>query len=76
MILEKKPRVVKVTKLRAILLLGADFNSVNKILFNTRLIPLMEQIYVIPKEIIGSRRAQLAIQLAVHKKLISDITNQ
>ena len=40
--LEKKPGVVKVTKLRAILLLEADFNGINKILFNTRLIPSME----------------------------------
>ena len=75
MILEKKPRVIKVNILRAILLLEADFNSVNKILFNTRLIPSMEQAHIIPKEIIGSRRVQLAIQLAVNKKLISDITN-
>ena len=65
--LEKKPKVVKVTKLRAILLLEANFNGVNKILFNTRLIPLMEQAHVIPKEIISGRRVQLAIQLAVNK---------
>ena len=55
--LEKKPRIIKVTKLRAILLLEANFNGINKILFNTRLIPLMEQAHIIPKEIIGSRRA-------------------
>ena len=59
--LEKKPRIVKVTKLKAILLLEANFNSVNKILFNIRLIPSMEQAHVIPKEIIGGRRAQSAI---------------
>ena len=74
--LEKKPGVIKVTILRAILLLEADFNGVNKILFNTRLIPSMEQAHIIPKEIIGGRRAQSAIQLAVNKKLISNITNQ
>ena len=55
--LEKKPGVIKVTILRAILLLEADFNGVNKILFNTRLISLMEQAHVILKEIIGGRRA-------------------
>ena len=74
--LEKKPGVIKVTKLRAILWLKANFNSVNKILLNIRLIPLMKQVYVIPKEIIGSRRVKSAIQLAVNKKLISNITNQ
>ena len=37
--LEKKPNEIAVSKLRAILLLEADFNTVNKIIFNTRLIP-------------------------------------
>ena len=74
--LEKKPGVVRVDKLRAILLLEADFNGINKIIFNTKLIPSIEHSQSIPREIIGGRRAQLAIQLTVNKKLISDITNQ
>ena len=74
--LEKKPGVVRVNKLRAILLLEADFNGINKIIFNTKLIPSIEHSQSILREIISSRRAQLAIQLTVNKKLISDITNQ
>ena len=51
--LEKNQRVVNVSKLRAILLLEADFNKVNKTLFNKRLILSIEQAHVILKEIIG-----------------------
>ena len=40
--LEKKPNEVIVFKLRVILLLEADFNVANKIIFNTRLIPQIE----------------------------------
>ena len=55
--LEKKPGVVRVDKLRAILLLEANFNSINKIIFNTKLIPSIEYSQSIPREIIGGRRA-------------------
>ena len=40
--LEKLPGNINVSKLRAILLLEADFNALNKILFNTRVMLLME----------------------------------
>ena len=66
--LEKKPGVISVSKLRVILLLEADFNGINKILFNMRLILNIEQSHVISKEIIGIRRLQLVIQLTINKK--------
>ena len=55
-ILEKKPNEYLVSKLRAILLLEADFNIANKIIFNTQMIPTMERKSEIPREIIGGRK--------------------
>ena len=40
--LKKQLNNISVSKLRAILLLEADFNTSNKIIFNTRLIPTLE----------------------------------
>ena len=40
--LKKKPNDKLVSKLYAILLLKLDFNAINKIIFNTRLIPILE----------------------------------
>ena len=74
-ILEKKPNKIVVSKLRAILLLEADFNVVNKIIFNTRLILQIEDRNKIPREIVGGCYSQSAIHIAVNKKLIADISN-
>ena len=51
--LEKKPNDISESKLRAILLLKANYNVVNKIIFNTRLILTLEAKELIPKEIIS-----------------------
>ena len=64
-----------VQKLRAILLLEADFNALHKIIFNNRLIPNLEANNAIPMEVIGGRRSQAATHLALDKKLIADIAN-
>ena len=74
--LEKKVNDISISKLRAILLLEADFNIANKIIFNTHLIPQMESQNEIPREIIGDHWSQSTIQLAVNKKLFVDIANQ
>jgi len=55
-ILEKEVENVDVAKLRAILLLEKDFDRLNKIIFNNRILPKLEQDKVIPAEIIGERR--------------------
>ena len=55
--LEKKPNKVSVSKLRAILLLEANFNAANKIIFNTQIIPTIERRLEIPREIVGGRKA-------------------
>ena len=62
-------------KLRVILLLEADFNAVRKIIFNGRMMLRLEKANIIPNEIIDSKRIQVAIYLALNKKLISDIAN-
>ena len=62
-------------KLRAILLLEADFNAMHKIIFNNRLMPRIEADNAIPMEVIGGRRSQAATHLALNKKLIADIAN-
>ena len=74
--MEKKENAIHVSKLRAILLLEADFNVINKIIFNTRLIPTLKNRNEIPYKIIGGRRNQAAIQLAINKKLLSDTANE
>lgn len=73
--LEKVAGDINVQKLRAILLLEADFNALHKIMFNNRLTPKLEESGMIPIEIIGGRRSQAATHLALNKKLIADIAN-
>ena len=73
--LEKKTNDISVRKLRAILLLEADFNAANKIIINTRLISQIEQCNEIPREIVEGCHSQSAIQLAVNKRLLVDIVN-
>ena len=73
--LEKSPGNLRVDKLRAILLLEADYNGLHKINFNGRLMPMLEATSSIPHEIIGDRRSQAATHLDLNKKLIADISN-
>ena len=54
--LEKEAGNIGVTKLRAILLLEADFNRLNKIIINNRVLLKLEQDKAIPIEVIGGRR--------------------
>ena len=61
--LEKKANNIQVEKLRAILLLEADYNASNKIIFNIRMISMMEARNYIPHEIAGGRRSQSAIYI-------------
>ena len=55
--LEKSPGNTNVSKLRAILLLEADFNALNKILFNTKVMPMMEIKDQIPQDVVSGRRS-------------------
>ena len=71
--LEKLASNMNAQKLRVILLLEADFNTMHKIIFNSRLIPNIEMKAAIPMEVIGGRRTQLATHLALNKKVIAGI---
>ena len=73
--LEKLAGNVNVQKLWAILLLEEDFNTIYKIIFNSRFIPSIEAANAILMEVIGGRRSQAATHLALDKKLIADIAN-
>ena len=75
MILEKFPEIINVAKLRAILLLKANFNAIHKIIFNTRILLSLEFNKLISNKIIGSRYGQSVIQVVINKKVISDIAN-
>ena len=74
--LKKQHNNIVVSKLRAILLLKTDFNSINKIVFNSLLIPTLENNKLILKKIIWGRRGQSVIYIVVNKKLITNIVNQ
>ena len=74
--MEKKQGEISISKLRVILLLEVDFNAINKIIFNTRLIPILEANNMISREIIGGRRGMSAIHIALNKKLLADIANK
>ena len=74
--LEKVRGNIEVSKLRAILFLKADFNSLNKIIFNRRVLPYLENKKEIPYKIIYRRRDQSLLHIALNKKLVADCSNQ
>ena len=54
--LKKEKGNINIEKLRVILLLEADFNGLNKIIYNSRVIPELEKREEIPFEVVGGRR--------------------
>ena len=61
----KSPVKIDAGKLRATLLLEAEFNAMCEIIFNGRLMPLLESKNKIPFEIIGRRRNQEATRMSL-----------
>ena len=74
--LEKKAGVIKVDKLRAILLMEADFNFFNGLMFAGRMMHQAEANERIPLECYGSRKNHEAVEIAVNRRLIADILRQ
>ena len=74
--LEKEAGNINMDKLRAILLLEVDFNALNKIVFNGRVILRIKIAKTIPYEVIGRRRGQSSLHVALNKKLVCNIGNQ
>ena len=74
--IEKLKGVIRVDKLRALLLMEADFNSLNKLIFSSRMIRSSEQHKRVPEELFGSRKKLSAILVVVNKRLVTDTFRQ
>ena len=73
--LEKSHCKMNVSKLRPILLLEEDFNSLLKIMFIQRILSALEKHNLIPMEIIGGRKCKDTIHIFINKKLIVFVCN-
>ena len=73
--LEKVRGNIDMFKLRAILLLKANFNSLNKIIFNRRVLLRLKAKKEILYEIMSRRRGQSSLHIALNKKLVADYSN-
>jgi hypothetical protein len=74
--LEKKPGVILVDKLRAINLLEGDFNYATKLLLGVRMMQNAEQNGLTVPEALGSRKNHDAKELAHNRRLQADISRQ
>jgi hypothetical protein len=74
--LEKTKGVIQVDKLRAILLMEADFNFYNGLMFAKRMMDRAEDNSWIPNELYGGRRNHEAIEVAMNRRLTADISRQ
>ena len=74
--LDKSPCKRNITRLRDILLLKANFNSLHKIIFNQSILPVLEKYNLIQIEIVGGYKGQATIHVAINKNLIEYMHNQ
>ena len=73
--LEKKPGCTLVEKLRAILLMEADFNFQNGTIYGSRMLDTARQYKFMPEEIF-SEQGKIADDCSLTKILIYDIARQ
>ncbi len=73
--IEKSPGVKLLSKLRAILLMEADFNAANKIIFGQRMLNNVRQHDLMPEEIF-SEKQRMAEDGILSKTLFYDISRQ
>ena len=73
--LEKMFGCTLVSKLRAILLMEADFNSANKIIYGNRMMDVVRQHGYMPEEIY-SEKGKTADDGSLAKVLFYDVTRQ
>ena len=59
-------------KLRAILLMEADFNFSNKLLFGSRMLRHAESNHALPDENAGSRNGRSYVEVALKRRLVGD----
>jgi hypothetical protein len=74
--LENQWGVYRVDKLRAILLMEADFNFYNGLMFAKQMVNRAEQNSWITREIYGRRKNNEVIEVALNRRLILDISRQ
>lgn len=74
--IEKLEGVIRVDKLRALLLMEADFNSLNKLIFSSRMIKSAEDNNSMPEELFGGRQNLSAQLVAVNRRLVTDTFRQ
>ena len=74
--LEKIAGNFRVDKLRAILLMEADFNFANKLLFGSRMMHQAEEHGVLPAENFGSRHDHCSIEISLSRLLFFDVVRQ
>lgn len=74
--LENKPGVIKVKKLRAILMMEVDYHGMNKAIIGQRMMQFAERHNYIEDECSSSRRDHEAINVAINMKLIRDLFQQ
>ena len=67
--LEKVPEVTLVDKLRAILLMEADFNFGNRLIFGNKMVESLEAKDVLPQDSFGSRNNLSAIEVPLCRAL-------
>ena len=73
--LEKKPGCKIIEKLRAILIMEADFNGVNKEIFGHRMLETVRQHQMMPEEIY-SDKGKTADDATLAKNLFYDVVRQ
>ena len=71
--LQKKRGAMQVEKLRAILLIEADFNFTNKLLSGSRILWHAEQYYDLPDENAGSRRGRSYVEVTLKRRWIGEV---
>ncbi len=74
--LEKLKGNINVEKLRGVLLMEADYNFLSKLLLGVRLMRSVEARQGFPEELAGSRKRHEAIDVALNRKLVSDMMRQ
>ena len=75
-LLEKKEGLRIIQKLRAILLMEADFNMVNKIMVGDRMIKQAEKLGELPDDTIGGRKDMAAHEGGLNRVIMSDLSRQ
>jgi len=75
-VLEKKAGIIHIDRLHALLLMEADFNFGNKILFGHRMMQQAMDSQAIPEECFGSVKGRCAIHVSLSSCLLADIAQQ